>query len=222
MKSLSRLFKAIMKVLTLRIDVLSTKTKITDPKLILEQYQTKAKEELSKQNSNVDQHLANMKITQSKLSATQKDLDDLVLAIKNASGREQTVEVVNDIKLMKTQCLNKLKLIDSYNNAISVQQGHINDLRNSILQAEIDIQDVVTKLQIACIENDTANLTTNTMSNINIDIQEVLDVVEGRKALVQAKKENDRVLNRNNVSTNYYIQDGTDEVYQSRLDELLK
>lgn len=222
MKSVSRLFKAIMKVLTLRIDVLSAKTKITDPKLILEQYQTKAKEELSKQNSNVDQHLANMKITQSKLSATQKDLDDLVLAIKNASNRKQTSEVVSDIKLMKTQCLNKLKLIDSYNNAISVQQEHINDLRNSILQAEIDIQNVVTKLQIACIENDTANLTTNTMSNINIDIQEVLDVVEGRKALVQAKKENDRVLNRNNVSTNYYIQDGTDEVYQSRLDQLLK
>lgn len=188
--------------------------------LIIDQYKTATSKELKSYNDLVDEHLKNHFLLTDKKTQEQFSFDTTINAIKKAKSLLETenseskkIEIEHDIQVLKSVAGNKVRLIKTYETALEKQSKHIEQLRSTISRAELDIQNTITTLQIASIENSIAdldNMLRNPSINSHIDVQEVLEIVEGKKTLIKAQRENDKILNRDATVEHKYTDSSLD------------
>lgn len=198
---------------------------------IIADYQTQTNKELKTYHDLVDTHRQQLIMTQEKKDLEEKALNKIVSSIKVAEKKKtevssnEALQIDLDITTLKNVATNKLRLIKAYTSVIEKQEQGVHNLCKTISNAELQVQNNLTALQIASIENSVTDLNSlirNPSINSNIDIQEILDIVNGKKCLVQAQEENDKILNRNDVVLDQYQSSEQDKELQDMLENLLK
>lgn len=193
---------------------------------LIADYKAKAAKELKDANEKLDRYSAEIKLTSKEIEKLKNELNFTVESIKVASEiKNPSNEVINDIKFMKAKATNRLKLIDTQTNKLNALQNLVDELGNVICEAQTKYETNLSELEIAKINNTIIELDAK-FDNVyglemgGLNVQEIVNVVEGKKALIEAKKENDVKYDRNDNVDKKYNQ--SDDAYLKQLEELLK
>lgn len=170
-----------------------------DIEALLNQYKEKVNKELKEANNRLDEFTAKMNSDIDKAILIRSELSVTVEAIKNASKiKNPDAKVINDIKLMKSKAKEKLELAKTYETRAEKFKELTDGMVDTITDAKIVANSNIHSLEIAMINNTIADIS-NEFSDIKVsgfNVDEILEIVNGKRALIEAKKQNDERLGR--------------------------
>lgn len=181
--------------------------------VIMAEFDAKTSDELKKYNMQINTAVQNLFLTESKLKNEKAELDELVAKLKKDK---------NDTRL-RALAENKLKLVKVYEASVNRQGEAVSKFREKIKDAQTNRDITLANLQAAKVEYSLVSLESSLVDNSSldfgskIDLKEIQDIIDGKRAWVQAVEENDKVLNRN-VQT---VITSSDAEISNELDELL-
>lgn len=160
-----------------------------DPVVVLEQYKKTTTKELYIANDKLDKITADLLILRDKKKAEDKAYTHILKALKKAqqAGEE------SDVNHLRTVAKQKLRLSEAYTKSIEHHTEAVEQLKQSIQLAQLEVEENITTLQLATIQDCSVSLD----MSISLDsLKDIMDVLEHRKKLVEARKINDKELGR--------------------------
>lgn len=186
-----------------------------DIEALLNQYKDKVNKELKEANNRLDEFTANMNTDLDKASKIRAELAVTVEAIKAASKIEdKSPQVINDIRLMKANAKSKLELAKIHEARADKLKELTDEMVNTITDAKINANANINALEIALINNTIADIS-NEFADIKVDgfnVDEIIEIVNGKRALLEAKKQNDQRLGRVESKIEKSYVDQSDEI----------
>lgn len=180
--------------------------------ILMAEFDAKTSEELKHYNAQINTAVQNLFLTENKLKTERLEFNTLLAKLKENK----------DDSRLRALTENKLKLVKVYEASVNRQGEAVNKFREKIKDAQTNRDITIANLQAAQVEYSLVSLESSLVDTTldyssKINLKEIQDIIDGKRAWVQAVEENDKVLNRKDdiITT-------TDSEISKELDELLK
>lgn len=222
LKAISKFIKSILRLLTL--DLTQSTNSIenyTDSKYIktiLAEYKIKVNEAIAKQDIDIDKLTAKRNVLSGELDKNQLVYERAIASLKKIESTDETnpmyEEMQKDKKSIMLEAKNAKRYIKLYEPMVEKLKQNIDTMRKNIEQNRYDMQEVISELEFLSVQNDLleSDFSVREIRVGKYDIKSIVDIVNNKKALYDAKKENDEVLGRNTESV-------TEKLNRSKIDD---
>lgn len=222
LKAISKFIKSILRLLTLDLtqstNAIENYTDSKYIKTILVEYKIKVNEAIAKQDIDIDKLTAKRNVLIGELEKNQLVYDRAIASLKKIESTDETnpmyEEMQKDKKSIMLEAKNAKRYIKLYEPMVEKLKQNIDTMRKNIEQNRYDMQEVISELEFLSVQNDLleSDFSVREIRVGKYDIKSIVDIVNNKKALYDAKKENDEVLGRNTESV-------TEKLNRSKIDD---
>lgn len=222
LKAISKFIKSILRLLTLDLtqstNAIENYTDSKYIKTILVEYKIKVNEAIAKQDIDIDKLTAKRNVLSGELDKNQLVYERAIASLKKIESTDETnpmyEEMQKDKKSIMLEAKNAKRYIKLYEPMVEKLKQNIDTMRKNIEQNRYDMQEVISELEFLSVQNDLleSDFSVREIRVGKYDIKSIVDIVNNKKALYDAKKENDEVLGRNTESV-------TEKLNRSKIDD---
>lgn len=223
LKAISNFIKSFFRLLTLDLTKSANAIdKYTDSKYIktiLAEYKIKVNEAITKQDNDINKIVAKRNVLESELDKQytiyERAIESLKVIENTNPKSPKYAETQKDKKAIMLEAKNAKRYIKLYEPLLNTLKENITLMREQIEQNRYEMQEVISELEFLAVQNDLLESSDFNVREVRIgkyDIKAIADIVNNKKALYEAKKENDEILGRNSESV-------VDKLNRSKIDD---